>query len=167
MTAPDEPIVPADSGAGEDLSAFAVFDPDAGEALIKKRLNLQAGPDQPADLEFPPLMGDQTLTKALADRWKALRDAERQRERPDPWPIVERSFPRIAAIIREQWGKRWLDDYFAKLVIDERGGRQGFPADVLAAIMEVARLHADQFGLSKPIRPWEADVSESKWWYKR
>jgi hypothetical protein len=167
MTPPDEPIVPADSGTDEDLSAFAVFDPDAGQALIKKRLNLQPEPDQPAELEFPQLMGDQTLTRAVADRWKALRDAERQRDRPDPWPIVERSFPRIAATIREQWGKRWLDDYFAKLVIDERGGRQGFPADVLAAIMEVARLHADQFGLSKPVRPWEADVSESKWWYKR
>jgi hypothetical protein len=33
--------------------------------------------------------------------------------------------------------------------------------------MEVARLHAAQFGLSTPIRPWEVDVSETKWWYKR
>ncbi len=52
-------------------------------------------------------------------------------------------------------------------MIDERGGRQGFPMDVLWAIMEVARLHAAQFGLAQPIRPWEADVSETKWWYKR
>jgi hypothetical protein len=111
-------------------------------------------------------MGDTTLTKAVSERWKELRDAERQRERPDPWPIVERSFPRIAATIREHWGKRALDDYFAKLVIDERGDRQGFSMDVLSAIMEIARLHADQFGLRTPIRPWEADVSESKWWYK-
>jgi len=167
MTQPDKPIVPdTDKGPDEDLSAFAVFDPEAGEALIKKRLNLQPEPNQGAATEFPPLMGDQTLTRAVSERWKALRDAERQRERPDPWPIIERGFPRIAATIREQWGKRWLDDYLAKLVIDVRGGRQGFPMDVLSAIMEVARLHADQFGLSTPIRPWEADVGETKWWYK-
>ncbi len=168
MAQPDKPIVPAaNKGAGEDLSAFAVFDPDAGQALIKKRLNLQAEPDQPATIEFPPLMGDTTLTKAVADRWKALRDAERQRDRPDPWPIIERRYPRIAATIREHWGKRALDDYFGKLVIDERGDRQGFPMEVLSAIMEVARLHADQFGLRTPIRPWESDVSDAKWWYKR
>jgi len=112
-------------------------------------------------------MGDQTLTREVSARWKALRDAERRKDRPDPWPIIERSFPRIAATIREQWGKRWLDDYLAKLVIDERGGRQGFPMDALSAIMEVARLHAEQFGLSTPIRPWESDVSDTKWWYKR
>jgi hypothetical protein len=52
-------------------------------------------------------------------------------------------------------------------VIDERGGRQGFPMESLWAIMEVARLHAAQFGLATPIRPWEVDVSETKWWYKR
>lgn len=39
--------------------------------------------------------------------------------------------------------------------------------EVLSAIMEVGRLHADQFGLAKPLRPWEADASEMKWWYAR
>jgi hypothetical protein len=168
MAQADKPIVPAaDKGAGEDFSAFTVFDPDAGQALIRKRLNLQAEPDQPATIEFPPLMGDVTLTKAVSERWKALREADRQLERPDPWPIIERSFPRIAATIREQWGKRWLDDYLGKLVIDERGDRQGFQLDTLSAIMEIARLHSDQFRLATPIRPWEANVSETKWWYKR
>jgi hypothetical protein len=33
------------------------------------------------------------------------------------------------------------------------GNRQGFPVDVLSAIMEVARLHAAQFVLSTPVRP--------------
>ena len=161
MTQPGKP------GKGApDLSAFAVFDPEAGEALIRKRLNLQVERPEDAEIEFPPLMGDQTLTRAVGERWKALREAERQKERPDPWPIIEQRFPRIAGTIREQWGKRSLDDYFGKLVIDDRGGRQGFPVEVLSALMEVARLHADQFGLKAPVRPWEADVSETKWWYK-
>lgn len=168
MTQPGKPTKnDPDTRPEPDLGAFAVFDPDAGEALIRKRLNLQAARPEDAEIEFPPLMGDQTLTRAVSERWKALREAERQKERPDPWPIIEQRFPRIAATIRERWGKRALDDYFGKLVIDDRGGRQGFPPEVLAAIMEVARLHADQFGLATPVRPWEADVREAKWWYKR
>jgi len=163
MTQPAKP----GKRAEPDLNAFAVFDPEAGEALIRRRLNLQVERPEDADIEFPPLMGDQTLTRAVGERWKALREAERQKERPDPWPIIEQRFPRIAGTIRERWGKRALDDYFGKLVIDDRGGRQGFPPEVLSAIMEVARLHADQFGLTAPIRPWEADVAETKWWYKR
>jgi hypothetical protein len=164
MTQPDQPTAPMNAA---DLDAFAVFDPEAGEALIRKRLNLRLEPEQEAALEFPPLMGDQTLTRSVAARWQALREAERQRERPDPWPIIESRFPRIAATIREQWGKRSLDDYFSGLVIDRRGDRKGFPMEVLSAIMELARLHAAQFNLAKPVRPWEADVAESKWWYKR
>lgn len=161
----NSPPPEAEPPAADALDAFAVFDPEAGEAALQARLGASAQSAKP-ELDFPPLMGDQTLTRALSERWKALRDAERRKERPDPWPIIERNFPRIAATIRERWGKRSLDDYFAKLVVDERGTRQGFPVEVLAAIMEVARLHAEQFGLEKPIRPWEADVSETKWWYK-
>jgi hypothetical protein len=58
-------------------------------------------------------------------------------------------------------------DYFSKLVVDERGTRQGFPLDVLSAIMEVARLHAAQHQFRRPICPWEADVHDSKWWNRR
>ena len=168
LTPPDEPSdADASEAVGEDLGAFAVFDPDAGEALIKKRLNHVLEREEKAPLEYPSIMGDQTLTRAEGARWKALREAERQKDRPDPWPIIAGRFPRIAETIRERWGKRVLDDYLAGLVIDERGDRQGFPMDVLWAIMEVARLHATQFGLVTPIRPWEANVSETKWWYKR
>jgi hypothetical protein len=169
MTQPKKPTdPPAEEGAAPDLDAFAIFDPEAGEEALRKRLNLpQETTDEAAEIEFPPLKGDATLTREVSERWKALREVERQKERPDPWPIVERGYPRIAARIRQDWGKRALDDYFSKLVIDERGGRQGFPMEHLWAIMEVARLHAAQFGLATPIRPWEVDVSETKWWYKR
>src|SRR5215475_8823428 len=168
MTPPGEPgDDDASEAVGEDLGAFAVFDPDAGEALIKKRLNHVLEREEKAPLEYPSIMGDQTLTRAEGAQWQALREAVRQKDRPDPWPIIARRFPRIAETIRERWGKRVLDDYLAQLVIDERGDRQGFPMDVLSAIMEVARLHAAQFDLATPIRPWEANVSETKWWYKR
>ena len=168
MSDPKKPADPPEDPKPEepDLSDFAVFDPDAGEALIRKRLNVEAAQEEGKEIEFPKLMGDDTITRAVAARWKAMRDVDRRKDPPDPWPLVERNFPRIAAHIRAHWGKRALDDYFAGLVIDDRGSRQGFPMDVLAALMEIARLHADQFNLEKPILPWEADVSETKWWYK-
>jgi len=86
-------------------------------------------------------------------RWRKQRELEGVKEKPNPWPIIERAFPRIAATIRDQWGKRALDDYFSKLVVDDRGSRQGFPPDVLSAIMEVARLHAAQHRFKRPICP--------------
>ncbi len=49
------------------------------------------------------------------------------------------------------------------MVVD-RGSRQGFPADVLTAILEVARLHGEQYRFVKPLHPWEEDVSQTKWW---
>jgi hypothetical protein len=81
--------------------------------------------------------------------------------------VIARAFPRIAASIRAQWGKRALDDYFARFVVEDRGSRQGFPPEVLSAIMQIAQLHGEQHRFSRPMCPWEADISETKWWYRR
>jgi hypothetical protein len=114
---------------------------------------------------FPSLMSDEEIDHAAETRRAEPNDPFRRKDRPDPWPIIERGFPRIAASIRELWGKRALDEYFAKLVVNERGGtRQGFPPDVLSAILEVAWLHDQRFTFNRSMCPWEADVSERKWW---
>ena len=115
---------------------------------------------------FPPLMNDEELHRAIVARRQETSDPYRRSEKPDPWPIIERSFPRIAAVIRALWGHGTLDDYFAKLVVDDRGGREGFPPEVMEAILEVALLHSQRFHFSQSMRPWEADVSERKWWNK-
>ena len=51
-----EPKEPDDPGSGEgdplDLDAFAVFDPEAGEAALRKRLNLQLDKKDEDELEF-------------------------------------------------------------------------------------------------------------------
>ena len=138
---------------------------DAGPKVGKVNERRAAGAGEASP--FPSIMTEEQVEAAAAARRHERYDPFRRKERPDPWPIIEQRFPRIAGTIRERWGKRVLDDYFGKLVIDDRGGRQGFPPEVLSAIMEVARLHADQFGLRTPLRPWEADVAETKWWYKR
>jgi hypothetical protein len=47
-----------------------VFDPEAGEEALRKRLNLQQPDSTDAEeTEFPPLMGDATLTRSVSERW--------------------------------------------------------------------------------------------------
>jgi hypothetical protein len=155
----------AETATPDDLSAFAEFDPDAAEKLYRN--TLPGGTAAGAAADLPLLMSDAEVDGAAASRRNERHSPFMRKERPDPWPVIAERFPRIAATIREQWGKRSLDDYFAKLVVDDRGGRQGFPPDVLAAILEIARLHGTHFGFAKPLCPWEADVSQTKWWSER
>jgi len=150
---------------GPGLDAFAEFDPDAAEKLAR-RLERKQPPDAGA-LDLPPIMDDGAVDDAAASRRHEGHRQYLRKERPDPWPIIVRAYPRIAEKIRADWGKRALDDYFATLVVDERGSRQGFPPDVLTAILEVARLHAEQYRIAKPMHPWEVDVSQTKWWARR
>lgn len=160
----EQPGRPDAPSAKPDLDAFADFDPDAAEKL-QRRFDRKNGDEKPLDL--PPIMDDSQVEAAAADRREELHNQYKRKERPDPWPIIAQRFPRIAETIRRDWGKRALDDYFAKLVVDDRGSRQGFPADVLTAILEVARLHAEHYRFAKPFHPWEEDVSQTKWWDRK
>jgi ankyrin repeat protein len=54
---------------------------------------------------------------------------------------LEAKFKRIFDAILNQWGTPNLDDYFNSLFIDDRGGRQGFPADVMGDIFFLYSLH--------------------------
>jgi hypothetical protein len=120
-------------------------------------------------LAFPSLItGDQfDATHAAARRHELRHDPYRRKDKPDPWPILERAFPRLAAKIRKHWGKRALDNYLAKLVASDRARRRGFPLDVLGAILEIARLHGEQHRSRSPVRPWQEDVRATKWWDRR
>lgn len=50
---------------------------------------------------------------------------------------LERDFERILAKIEELWDTPRIHDYFSDLLIDKRGGRRGFPPDVLADIIRL------------------------------
>jgi hypothetical protein len=159
-----KPLSPGNEQPGRpepELDAFAEFDPDAAEKL-QRRFDRTNGEEKPLDL--PPIMDDSQVENAAAARRQELHKQYQRKERPDPWPIIVKAFPRIAETIRRDWGKRALDDYLSRLVVDERGSRQGFPPDVLTAILEIARLHAEQYRLAKQVHPWEVDVSQTKWW---
>ncbi len=51
--------------------------------------------------------------------------------------IIEKKFPRIANTIRLSWGTAVGKEYLEGLIIDDRGGRAGFPIEVMAALMEL------------------------------
>ena len=58
------------------------------------------------------------------------------------YPIhLEDHFDRILTQIEKLWGKPELDDYFSELLIDKRGGRQGFSEDVMRDIMFLHDYH--------------------------
>ena len=65
---------------------------------------------------------------------------------------IEAQFPRIAQSIMLMWGHPELDRFFAKLTVDDRGDRQGFPPEVMSELMFLARLHgiAYPFEAAKP-----------------
>jgi tankyrase len=50
---------------------------------------------------------------------------------------LEAQYERILKKIDELWGTDEIDVYFTDLIIDNRGGRKGFPADVLNDILRL------------------------------
>lgn len=66
---------------------------------------------------------------------------------------LENKFARVFNNIMSVWGTSQADAYFNSLFFDERGGRQGFPEDVMREILFMARLH-DKF---KNVRDRRAD----------
>lgn len=47
---------------------------------------------------------------------------------------LERQYPRIVLELENIWGTKECNHYLKQLVFDERGGRQGFPPEVLVEI---------------------------------
>ncbi len=56
---------------------------------------------------------------------------------PPHLSIIWEQYPRIGEKISLMWGYVELQNYLSTIILDERGGRQGFPPAVLAALMEV------------------------------
>jgi len=56
--------------------------------------------------------------------------------------VVMEKFPHIGSVLRKMWGAPEVTDYIDRLLYDTRDGkRQGFPRDVMAALMSIYALH--------------------------
>ncbi|MFY9326959.1 MAG: ankyrin repeat domain-containing protein [Georgfuchsia sp.] len=57
----------------------------------------------------------------------------------DNYPnALEERYDRILTKIEQMWDTPEIEEYFTDLLIDKRGGRQGFPEEVLAEIVRLA-----------------------------
>lgn len=57
---------------------------------------------------------------------------------------LEEKYERILRKIAALWCSPEIDDYFTSLILDTRGGRQGFPMDVLADISRLREFHESE-----------------------
>ena len=87
--------------------------------------------------------------------------AEYFEKKPDLYPqALEGRYSRVFNKIMAMWGTQALEEHFSDLIVDKRGGRQGFPADVAADIILLSRLHTrllETAGMAKshtPGDPW-------------
>ncbi|MDP2639962.1 MAG: hypothetical protein Q8Q16_04740 [Betaproteobacteria bacterium] len=71
-----------------------------------------------------------------------------------PFCVIQRLFPRIAKAIELMWGNPELDDYLHKLILDQRGDRVGFPAEVLGALLKLHNQHTARFKFQRPEDAW-------------
>ena len=64
--------------------------------------------------------------------------------------IEQQNFKRISDAIKVLWGHKECDDYLNKQIIDERGNRQGFPHEVLSALLKLHGIHSQEFKFNEP-----------------
>jgi tankyrase len=57
---------------------------------------------------------------------------------------LEKQFDRVLTKIDQLWDTEKIDDYFCDLIIDKRGGRHGFPEDVMTDILELRKLRESE-----------------------
>ena len=65
------------------------------------------------------------------------------KEKEDLYPVaLEGKYARVFNNIMKCWGTPKCDEYLGDLIVDKRGGRQGFPPDVAGDIVRLSKVHA-------------------------
>ena len=72
------------------------------------------------------------------------------------------SYPHIVESVCLMWGGREADAYISKLVIDTRGGRKGFPRDVMDDLLVLAEVCTIKSGLKPDFTPFDRDRSRER-----
>lgn len=78
---------------------------------------------------------------------------------------LEQQYPWVLKRIIELWHSPEIDDYFTDLLVDSRGGRQGFPHEVASELFALSQFHAELRHQKQPsatvTNAW-SDIEESK-----
>ena len=59
---------------------------------------------------------------------------------------LEKGFPRVVDKILLMWGAKEFPEFLSTLIIDTRGGRQGFPFEVIQELMFLQEIHDYRLG---------------------
>lgn len=70
--------------------------------------------------------------------------------------LIKQQYPRIYERIEGTWGSIELDTYFDRLIIDDRGNRNGFPREILNALLLLAKANRKEM-------PINTAVNKNKW----
>lgn len=71
-------------------------------------------------------------------------------------------YPHIVESVCLVWGSREADSFLSKLVIDTRGGRKGFPRDVMDELLILAEVCTIKSGLKPDFTPFDRDRSRER-----
>jgi hypothetical protein len=93
-----------------------------------------------ADPAFPELLAGSAI--------KPMREAVRVALEEHPFIVIEREHPRVSKAIEMTWGHQELDGYLQKLIVADRGDRDGFSRPVMSALMKLSKQHSAQFRFS-------------------
>jgi hypothetical protein len=67
------------------------------------------------------------------------------------------TYPHIIEAVCIFWGGRECDTYLSKLVIDTRGGRRGFPQEVMDELLFLAEVATIKSGIKPVFTPFDSD----------
>lgn len=69
---------------------------------------------------------------------------------------LENKYPRVFNKIMSLWDSPEMDAYFMDLIVDTRGGREGFPEDVATEIVHLSLIHSAHHQSKQKADVWEA-----------
>jgi hypothetical protein len=100
-----------------------------------------------------------TKLRELADKLTVVdrrqRDRSEKQRIDEAVAVLKTKFPRIHQNIVNLWGRPDGETFLDNLIMDDRGGRQGFPQDAMAALLLLQRVHFQKFGTFKKVDPWD------------
>ena len=107
------------------------------------------------NMDFPKLFDDEMIDELLANKDNSL--APRIRTLEELLSELSVSFSRIAKRLTLLVGTSEFDVELTKLIIDDRGGRQGFPPGVLGILLQLSLRHTEKYGnLSTETDTWNS-----------
>lgn len=113
--------------------------------------------------EFPQILSDTEIdanvpVSDIIANQKVQRQPTDKELTDEAVALLKTLFPRIHQNLVTLWGTGPGEDYLDGLIMDERGNRQGFPPDVLRALLVLQRVHFQRFGTFKKIDPWDVGL---------